>query len=72
MIGDSASEPKIIANDSGLCVYICMQPHNIAQSGNVLLWITTAIVHRYETSSDFNYSALYIHRILPSLTADYY
>lgn len=37
MIGDSASEPNIIANDIGLCVYICMQPHNTAQSGNVLL-----------------------------------
>lgn len=36
MIGDSASEPNIIANDSGLCVYICTQLHNTAQSGNVL------------------------------------
>lgn len=37
MIGDSASEPNIIANDSGLGVYICMQMHNPAQSGYVLL-----------------------------------
>lgn len=37
MIGDSVSEPDIIANDSGLCVYICMHPHNTAQSRNVLL-----------------------------------
>lgn len=70
MIGDSASEPNIIANDSGLCVYICMQLHNTAQSENVLLWITTTIAHRYETSTDFNYSALYIHSILPSLSED--
>ena len=68
MIGDSASEPNIIANDSGLCVYICTQLHNTAQSGNVLLWITTTIAHRYETRTDFNYSSLYSHSILPSLT----
>lgn len=53
MIGDSASEPNIIANDSGLCVYICMQPHNTAHRGDVLLWITVS-ARRYET--DFNSS----------------
>lgn len=37
MMADSASEPNIIANDSGLCVYICMQLNNTAPSGNVLL-----------------------------------
>ena len=69
MIGDSATEPDIIADDSGLCVYICTQPHNTAQSGNVLLWITTTIAHKYETWTDLNYSTLYVH-ILPSLTVD--
>lgn len=57
MIGDSVTEPNIIANDSGLCVYICMQPHNTAQSENVLLWITTATARRYVTSTDLNHSA---------------
>lgn len=69
MIGDSASEPNIIANDSGLCVYICMQPRKTAQSGNVLLRLTTTPAHGYETQTDFNYTTLYIH-ILPSLTVD--
>lgn len=54
MMGDSASEPKIIANDSGLCVSICVQPHNTAESGNVHIWITTTIAHTYETLTDFN------------------
>lgn len=70
MMGDSASEPNIIANDSGLCVYIRIQPNNTAQSGNVLLRITPTIAHRYETSTDFSSSALYIHSILLSLTVD--
>lgn len=63
MIGDSASEPNIIGKDSSLCVYICMQLHNTAQSVDVLLWITTSIAHRYETSTDLNCSALvfYLH-----------
>lgn len=37
MMGDSASEPNIIANDSGLRVYVCVRPHNAAQSESVLL-----------------------------------
>lgn len=37
MMGDSASEPNIIANDSGPRVYVCVRPHNAAQSESVLL-----------------------------------
>lgn len=68
MIGDSVTEPSIIANDSSLCVYICVQPHRTAQSGNVLPRITTSIAHRYETGADLNCSASHSRSILPVLT----
>lgn len=49
MIGDSVTEPHIIANDSGLCVYSCVQLHNPAQIGIVLPWITTTVIHITDT-----------------------
>ena len=52
MLADSAGEPDVVANDSGLCVYVCVQPQNTAENRKVLLRITASVFRNIFTEAE--------------------
>ena len=52
MLADSAGELDVVANDSGLCVYVCVQPQNTAENRKVLLRITASVFRNIFTEAE--------------------